>query len=238
MSVPSAKLVADAAHRAPGDRIERQRGASPQQHAHGHARRGVGEQLAQDHRRLWPGVSANSGVTHQPAMWTCERAPAIASAMRGSACSPSISTSIALPSRRRLAAARPARVRRRQRVIPPDLAQAAPMMRGHRPLERVAERGVGPIEEAGKHGGCVGGGGESADGAMTCTRDPRWRRLPREAHPPERIRSPGTHARRAVRQLRLPAARRGARTSRPTSASTPTSSPPCTTSARSSPTSR
>ena len=42
-------------------------------------------------------VSAKSGVTHQPAMWTCERAPAIASAMRGSASPPSTSTSIALP---------------------------------------------------------------------------------------------------------------------------------------------
>ncbi len=41
---------------------------------------------------------ANSGVTHQPAMWTFERAFAIASAILGIASSPSTSTSMALPS--------------------------------------------------------------------------------------------------------------------------------------------
>ena len=48
----SAELVADPAYRTPGDRVERQGGASPQQHPYGHTVGGVGEQLAQDHRPL------------------------------------------------------------------------------------------------------------------------------------------------------------------------------------------
>ena len=98
------------------------------------------------------GPGSKSGSRCQEQTWTWRCAPRIASAIRGSALAPSISTSIALPCARRRGRLRPqAFARRRERGELPVAAQSPHVVMDHRALDAVADGGVHAVENRDPH---------------------------------------------------------------------------------------
>ena len=96
---PVHELVARGSRTARARLEQRHRRAGPQQHAHVRRARRPRRAASRSGRALVVARQPEAGVMCQPAMCTDERAPSIASAIRGSASAPSMSTSSEQPSR-------------------------------------------------------------------------------------------------------------------------------------------
>ena len=143
-----AELLPDPSHDTPRYRIERQRGAAPQEHPHPRVRGGLGEQVAKQGRSIsvGQGEPRRDVPARQVHMRTgpcdrrghpCERVLAIDEHLQG----------IAVTRGRRSCS--PVGVGGRQRLRPPCLAQAPAMVPEHRAFERVADEAVDASTRAG-----------------------------------------------------------------------------------------